>query len=733
MTRSSRRALRFSPLAIVFTLALASCGDDTNFVAPEVTDPPERVTAPAPAEAAPEITPASSSRAITSSSPCSLPMGNRGRFYRALSTAVPGSYPLSSEAGWSECTTSPEDPDNVFAFEGDTTAFSWTASVPVGGVVLWSGTRGVIYEYATRSRADAALVGPTDPATGELLPIDAITLCHDYELGTSTTFETSTGVEVSWSLAAAVQPSEWDLRPGDRATSRATIDLQRDETGTLAPFVTATVEVSNPSPLTTHVTSSYAIVGGRLAMGTASRAMPLQLTPGATAAFVFALPLASTDPVSFVAYLQTDGLVPMPSIQSTVVFDDVDAPVQLVSSDGQRLGPFDASAQVTLDRVFVADAEGTERIDWDLQLEDEDLDAVSIPVDVRVHAPVIHLEPVAHFTRYWGWQLDVAPSPSWMDGPFGLVASIEATATPIVARDADFALGGRLFVTNPHPSAPLSPDVVRLDVDGARRDFTSSAPIPAAGDVEFDVDLPLMHGAGSAVVALTWTSREFSPDGTATDLGPVSTTGTVPLAFVNPTEQIDARAIVRDSNAGEIGAVRAENGPVALTAELPIDPSTPCGPQTLTGDMELVTDDAGTVVNRDYAFEIELPCDGLRSCTQKARYWRRHPNDSTWERLAEGTETRLFDSRYTWYTALRPNLRGGVYGQLAREFVAARLNGLSGADTAAIDDALGAGAEMLRKHDRRSLRGRDVARALRLTWVLARYNAGRIGPGRCMD
>jgi hypothetical protein len=142
-------------------------------------------------------------------------------------------------------------------------------------------------------------------------------------------------------------------------------------------------------------------------------------------------------------------------------------------------------------------------------------------------------------------------------------------------------------------------------------------------------------------------------------------------------------------------------------------------------------------------------------CTRSQGYWRTHsrygpePRDPTWNRISpEGEDTLFYRSGQTWYQVLEtPPAGGNEYYILANQYIAARLNHLSGASsTAEVDAALDWAAGYFESEapqgpqqgppqdappgpGRNGLRDEALARAE----LLDSYNSGRVGPGPCRD
>lgn len=129
--------------------------------------------------------------------------------------------------------------------------------------------------------------------------------------------------------------------------------------------------------------------------------------------------------------------------------------------------------------------------------------------------------------------------------------------------------------------------------------------------------------------------------------------------------------------------------------------------------------------------------DPQGGCTLTQGYWRTHsiygpaPYDATWANVGE--DTPFFNTGKTWYNTIWMASRGDTYYILARQYIAAVLNGYAGASapaevTAAVTEA----STWLATHSApvkpATPAGQD---ALRLATLLDNYNNGLIGPGHC--
>jgi hypothetical protein len=186
-------------------------------------------------------------------------------------------------------------------------------------------------------------------------------------------------------------------------------------------------------------------------------------------------------------------------------------------------------------------------------------------------------------------------------------------------------------------------------------------------------------------------------------------------------------------------------GPVlTITTTQQIGPFNECGVYTV----------ANTACIEKYLAAQEPCCDNATvnvdvlcdpGCTLSKGYWKTHsefgpaPYDETWALVGDGAgaDTPFYKSEKSWYEVLwTPPKRGNAYFKLAHQYIAARLNGLSGAFTSAVEAEL-AEAESLFEtygpYDQEVLNKRgDLRKQFNsLKGVLGKYNNGDIGPGHC--
>lgn len=135
-----------------------------------------------------------------------------------------------------------------------------------------------------------------------------------------------------------------------------------------------------------------------------------------------------------------------------------------------------------------------------------------------------------------------------------------------------------------------------------------------------------------------------------------------------------------------------------------------------------------------FAGTILLDVEEYSGCTHTQGYWKTHseygpaPYDDTWAMLSDGANTDFYKSGHTWYEVFWTPVRGGVYYQLAHQYMAARLSELSGASVPAnVQAAMADAVELFNNPE-------DLSKEyVYLAELLDDYNNGIIGPGHCDD
>lgn len=129
------------------------------------------------------------------------------------------------------------------------------------------------------------------------------------------------------------------------------------------------------------------------------------------------------------------------------------------------------------------------------------------------------------------------------------------------------------------------------------------------------------------------------------------------------------------------------------------------------------------------------------TCVRSAGYWRTHSNCSTnphrdpaWDRIGE--ETPFFDTQETWCSALWETEQKDPYWRLARQYIAARLNEVNGAERPPVlEAALNRASAWLEDHEPGNIGedDPDYQQSVELKNLLEDFNTGQQGPTRCDD
>lgn len=126
-------------------------------------------------------------------------------------------------------------------------------------------------------------------------------------------------------------------------------------------------------------------------------------------------------------------------------------------------------------------------------------------------------------------------------------------------------------------------------------------------------------------------------------------------------------------------------------------------------------------------------------CTYTQGYWKNHSRqgparyDAGWHGIGDlEEETPFFLSGHTWLEVFRTPPRGDAYYQLAHQYMAAKLNVLSGASGDALGDALATAAGFLGANPPgATLTMAQRAQFRALASLLDQFNSGEVGPGHC--
>jgi hypothetical protein len=380
-------------------------------------------------------------------------------------------------------------------------------------------------------------------------------------------------------------------------------------------------------------------------------------------------------------------------------------------------------------------------------------------------------------TRSYDWQItkerfiaqgevdgDGLPSTLTLGLNETFTASYHVTVSVKTVTDSNFHVTGTITISNPAPM--VATGVAVSDV--------ITGPITATVDCnpnlignQTTVNVPAKSGATDGQATCTYSAD--LPNGTsrtntatATLFG-VNYTGTAPVVFdANTTlELVDECVTVTDNHGtpanpaddttlGVVCAnptVNAFTAPHTFTFTLVIGPFADCGPHTFTNTATyLVVNDAndtGETGSASYTVNVDVPCP--QGCTLTQGYWKTHndsfwggaPTDPTWDLIGPDAEqTIFFLSGKSYFDVMWTSGGGNAYYILAKQYIAAQLNMLAGADGTAITTQFATATTLFNTYTPAQIGALKGSNALRqqfisLAGVLGQYNEGLIGPGHC--
>lgn len=439
-----------------------------------------------------------------------------------------------------------------------------------------------------------------------------------------------------------------------------------------------------------------------------------------------------------------------------------------------------ASGSTTWDETFACgDDEGTHTNTATVTEDDSlDTDSDDATVTVNCYQLTVQKDADTSFDRDFNWTVaktrvfasgevdgDLDPTTLTIDANQTYTLTYEITvdlATPPYV-DSNWAVEGTITVSNPAPidaEGVVVSDSISgygpadfLDCDSGTAGEQTTVDI-AAGDSVDCAYSSALPDATTRTNTATATLFGIGYDGTASiDFGTADITG------------IDECVVVTDDNGtpGDTSddtvldeSLCADEAPQTYTNTIDVGPFEVCGEYTFTNTAHIVTvddtNDTGENHSASYSVIITVPCP--EGCTLTQGYWKTHndtfwggaPTDETWQLLGdvdgdgivEGEGELFFKSGQTFFQVMWTPGGGNAYYQLAKQYIAAWLNTLAGADDSAIATAFDQATTLFETYTPAqigALKGK-AGNALRAQFIslagtLGSYNEGLIGPGHC--
>jgi hypothetical protein len=328
----------------------------------------------------------------------------------------------------------------------------------------------------------------------------------------------------------------------------------------------------------------------------------------------------------------------------------------------------------------------------------------------------------------WTWTIDKeADTSSLILSPGQTSDLVNYTVTLSASSVDEWTVSGIITIRNPTDADVWITDVTDVLSDGTHAIVDCS-----------DLWNPLPGGFTSTCTYTASGTGDRPTKNTATayfDGG--SSTIEVDVNYADPVSEVDECIQVVDDQFGSLGKVCADQLPKTFTYDKTFKYDV-CGEYQFVNIASFATNDTGSTGSDSWTVDISVPCAG--GCSLTPGYWKTHsefgpaPYDNTWAQLPNGASTLFYLSGKSYYQVLWTPPQGNAYYILAHAFIAAKLNGLNGADTSAISSQLAwAEAFFTVKTPTTQLSKVQRLEVLTKATILDQYNNGYIGPGHCSE
>lgn len=546
-----------------------------------------------------------------------------------------------------------------------------------------------------------------------------------------------------WTITKTVDPETHIGFAGDSFTSdyEVTVDQTITDYGFKA---SGTILVTNPHPTQSMNVSLVDVVNG--ATADLDCGGNLIIGPGQTEDCIYTVNLPDNTDLTNTATVTFNGI----NFLATALVDFGDPIIEgyptinVTDSVQGPLGSASKDETFTYSDTFACStdqADYTNGVDTDTYPNTakivETNQEASENVTVTCYAPVVTKTADESFTRTYTWNIEKVGDQTELTLSTGQTFTVNYDVTVSATfADSDWAVSGTISVANPHPSEPMTVEVsdvvspgiaATVDCDGLGG-TSLTVPAATAAFCSYNADLP--------------DASDRTNTATAT-LNGGSFTGNEDVIFGGPTTEVDECIDVTDDQGGPLGTVCYSDLPKTFEYTLEIGPYEVCGEYTFVNVASFVTNDTGATGNDDHTVTVDVPCEV--GCTLTQGYWKTHSEygparwpDDTWLLiLPDGPDTTFYLSGQTYLEVMRTPPAGNAYYNLASQYIAAKLNVLSGASTTAeVDTALASADALFQQYTPTqiaALKGNNAVRKefISLASTLDRYNNGLIGPGHC--
>lgn len=570
-----------------------------------------------------------------------------------------------------------------------------------------------------------------------------------------------------WTLEKTVAPAALELFRGDSGTVEFTVTATRSDS--VAVFSVAgqvCVQNTGSDPtenLTIEDKVQYAVSGGSyqdLTGASVTITPQTQIAGGGSECYPYEIPFdtvadATYRNVANVTITNLQGNEGTPSGPEVIL--DFTIPTDYTHEANREVNVEDTNGG-----TWVFSDTGTQTYEFLYTCDDNSGDNVNTAkivetgqeaqatVGVTCYALDVAKTADTEFTRTWEWSLDKWSATTEMIVPAGFPFDVDYSVTPsATASDGAASVSGTITVTNP---APMAAQVLQV-VDTASTDIEltvdcggASFPVTLATDEQlqctYSGDLPdTSDRTNKATAEIQNVTYDLA--GAATETGTTGFIGEADITFGDPSSEVDACIDIGDDMAGSLGTVCAGDLPISFDYSITWGPFETCGAYDGVNTAEFVTNDTGATGSDSWTVAVTVPCGP--NCTLSQGYWKNHSEygpaakyDATWAYLANGADTPFFDSGLSWLEAMRTPPKGNAYFILAKQYAAAWLSGLHGANVSDVAGEIQRAADLLDQYDGNpdsmDMITGDVRKEFTdLAETLDYFNNGMIGPGKCDD
>jgi hypothetical protein len=570
-----------------------------------------------------------------------------------------------------------------------------------------------------------------------------------------------------WTIEKTVDPDTWDLFNGETGTSEYTVTVTKTGYTDSGVTVTGNITIVNPSDDDVVVVD----VTDELTDGVTTWpldvvcpvTLPATLEPDDELVCTYSSnELTVEGELTNTAYVELEELgtssvtIPVDIGDPTTEVNDT---INVDDTYAGDLGEFSDTDETTYTRTFTCDADEGTHGNTATIVETGQSDDADVTVNCYEISVTKDADP--ELTRTFTWDIEKSSETVELtlqpQATYDVDYEIRVFTTGFT--DSDWFVSGQITVNNPHPSRVAEitavSDVVSPAI-AASVDCGEAFPydIAAGGSLvcDYEADLPDDASRTNTATA-TQQLYDFDEDLVATAAGTTDRDGTANVDFANAiVNMVDECVDVADLTFGlDFGTVCVIAGQTSADVTFysndnTIGPFEECGPHQFENVAQFVTNDTGATGTDNHVIDIDVPCP--EGCTLTLGYWKTHnvsfhggaskKADPTWDLLPGGLaeNTIFFLSGQTWYEVFWTNPAGNVYYNLAHQYMAAVLNGLAGADTSSVDDALTDATALFNTYTPAEVgawKGNQGDRKtfVELAGILGSYNEGLIGPGHC--